>query len=61
MSYLDFKGWLVSHNIRQKELAEVLGMTVQAVSKKLTGKAEFSVKQIKAICEHYHISADIFL
>ena len=58
MSYLDFKGWLVTQNIKQIEVANVLGISLQALSKKLNGKAEFSVK---TICEHYHISAEIFL
>lgn len=61
LSYLDFKGWLVAHDIRQKELAAVLGISLQALSKKLNGKADFSIKQVKQICEHYHISAEIFL
>lgn len=61
MSYLDFKGWLVAQNIKQIEVAKVLGISLQALSKKLNGKAEFSVKQVKTICEHYHISAEIFL
>ena len=40
---------------------ETSGNYQHIVSKKLNGKAEFSVKQVKTICEHYHISAEIFL
>ncbi|MBR2556135.1 MAG: helix-turn-helix domain-containing protein [Aeriscardovia sp.] len=56
-----FKGWLVSRGIRQKEIADLLDIGIQSVNNKLNGKSEFTLPQIRTICEHYNISADIFV
>lgn len=61
MSNRDFKGWLVTHGIKQKEVAKLLGVTDSMLSQKMNGRSEFSLKQVKAICEHYGISSEIFL
>ncbi len=61
MSNRNFKGWLVANGHKQKELAEVLGISLPMLSMKLNDKSEFSLKQVKKICEHYGISAEIFL
>ncbi len=58
---LRFKAWLVVNNVTQTELAKVLGLTIQAVNSKVNGKTDFTLKQIKKICETYDVSADIFL
>lgn len=58
---LRFKAWLVVNNVTQTELAKVLGLTIQAVNSKVNGKTNFTLKQIKKICETYDVSADIFL
>ncbi len=60
MEILKFKGWLVEHRIRQAELAELLGITVENVNSKLNGRQEFTLSQVKKICETYSISADDF-
>lgn len=58
---LSFKGWMAEHNIRQAEIAELLGLSIQSVNLKVNGKTNFSLPQIRTICEEYGISADIFL
>ena len=58
---LSFKGWMVENNIRQNELAELLDISLQSVNMKVNGKQDFTLPQVKKICEHYGISADIFL
>ncbi len=58
---LAFKGWLAENNIKQKELAELLGLGVQSVNNKVNGKSDFTLPQIRIICAKYGISADIFL
>lgn len=58
---LSFKGWMVENNIKQTEIAELLGISLQAVNLKVNGKQDFSLPQIRTICGHYGISADIFL
>lgn len=58
---LNFKAWLAMNRISQTEVAKVLGVTLQAVNSKVNGRSDFTLKQIKKICETYDISADIFL
>lgn len=58
---LNFKAWLALNRISQTEVAKVLGVTLQAVNSKVNGRSDFTLKQIKKICETYDVSADIFL
>lgn len=58
---LSFKGWMAENNVKQYELAELLGISLQAVNLKVNGKLEFSLPQVRTICAKYGISADIFL
>lgn len=57
---LKFKAYLVEHGIKQKEVAEVLGITVEMVNRKLNGAEPFTLAQVKTLCQHYHISADVY-
>ena len=61
MDALKFKGWLAENKITQTELAEVLDLSMTSINKKVNGKEDFTLPQIKAICEKWSISADIFL
>lgn len=58
---LSFKAWMVENNIRQKEIADLLGISLQSVNLKVNGKIDFTLPQVSAICGKYGISADIFL
>ncbi len=60
MEILKFKGWMVEHQIKQADLAELLGVTVESVNAKVNGRQEFTLSQVKKICEAYSISADDF-
>ena len=60
MEILKFKGWLVEHQIKQADLAELLGITVESVNAKVNGRQEFTLSQVKKMCETYGISADDF-
>ena len=53
-----FKGYCAEHNIKQGEIAELLGITIQSVNRKINGKEPFTLEQVKTLCEHYGISAD---
>lgn len=55
---LKFKGYCAEHNIRQKDIADLLGINVQSVNRKMNGKEPFTLEQVKIICTHYGISAD---
>lgn len=58
---LGFKAWMVENNIRQAEIADLLGISLQSVNLKVNGKQDFTLPQISSICGKYGISADIFL
>lgn len=55
---LKFKGFCAERGIKQKEIADLLGITVTSVCRKLNGNESFTIKQIKILCEHYKISAE---
>ena len=58
MEILKFKGFLAERKITQAQLAELLDLTPQSINKKVNGKEDFSLAQIKTICNEYGISAD---
>lgn len=59
--YSKFKGYLVEKNIPQKKIAELLCISEPTLSKRLNGKGgDFSVQDLKKICDFLQIKADIF-
>ena len=60
-TYGEFKAFLAKNNIKKQEIAEVLNITPQTLSVKLSGEQEFTVPQIRILCDTYKLSADIFL
>lgn len=58
---ISFKAWLVQNNITQLQIAELLQISLTSVNAKVNGRGEFTLRQIRTICNHYNISADIFL
>lgn len=58
MSILKFKGYCAEHGIKQKEIAELLDIDLSNVNEKLNGKQQFTVSQIRLLCDRYNISAD---
>lgn len=61
MPIMNFKAWLVENHIKQKELCELLGISMTMVNAKVNGRSPWTLEQIKKICKKYSISADIFL
>lgn len=58
--YNKFKGWLVENEIKQSEVAELLGITESNLNLKLNGKQDISIEQVRKICSTYSISADTY-
>lgn len=58
---LKFKAWLVENGIKQKDVAELLGITEANMSEKINGKQEFTAPQMRLLCQTYGITADYFL
>lgn len=60
MKTLKFKAWLVEHNIRQGEVADLLNITFESANAKINGRQDFTLPQVKTLCVHYGLSADEF-
>lgn len=59
--YNKFKAFMVEHGIRQREVAQLLGKTVSAFNQNVNGTGgDFSVPELRLICQTYNISADEF-
>lgn len=56
-----FRGFLVEHNIRQKEVAKLLGISSVTLNQKINGYLHFTWDQIEKICDEYDIKPDVFL
>lgn len=57
---LKFKGYCAENRIKQTEIAELLGLTIQSVNNKINGRQDFTLSEVKTLCSHYGISADLY-
>ena len=55
-----FKGYCVANGIKQKELADLLGLSISVINQKMNGRLDWTLEQVKTLCKHYGISADIY-
>jgi len=59
--YFKLKGFLVENNIKQKVVANMLGMSVPTFNKKLNGTGgDFSVREARTICKKLNADVEIF-
>ncbi|KGO31654.1 hypothetical protein Q757_05860 [Oenococcus alcoholitolerans] len=60
--YFELKGWLVENGIKQKQLAETLGIPQTSINHKLNGTGpDFTLKESRRLVEIYGIPASLFL
>ncbi len=55
---LKFKGYCAENRIKQSEIAELLGITIQSANAKLNGRKSFTLPEAVFLCKHYGISLD---
>lgn len=53
LKYPELAAEMVRNGETQRILAKKLGMTYQAIWRRLSGRVEFTIDEIEAICEHY--------
>ncbi len=58
--YAKFQGYCKEHRIRLQDIGNLLGQSIQTVSSKNNGQADYRVSEINIICDHFRISADMF-
>lgn len=57
--YSKFKAYMQENNIRQADLARLLGKTITTVNQNLNGTGgDFSMDDVRTICCHYKVSCD---
>ena len=49
---------LAKSGIGAKELAKVIGVNESTMSRKMTGKSDFTRSEIQAICQHLNLTAE---
>jgi len=57
---LKFKGYCVENGIKQSEIAKILGIKMGSVNRKMNGHEPFTLEQVRTLCQHFNISADIY-
>lgn len=58
--YTKFKAWMQENNVKNRDIAKLLGVTEGTASKKTNGLSDFTVEEIRTICLNYSISADTY-
>ncbi|MFQ8922389.1 MAG: helix-turn-helix domain-containing protein [Clostridium paraputrificum] len=59
--YLKLKGFLAENNIKQKVVADMLGISVPTFNKKLNGTAgDFGVREARIICKNLNVDEKVF-
>lgn len=53
LKYPELVGEMAKHGDTQKTLAKLLDITYSSVSRRLSGKAEWSISEIEKLCEYY--------
>ena len=57
---LKFKGYCVENGIKQTEIAELLNLSSSVVNQKMNGRLDWTLEQVRTLCQHFKISADIY-
>ena len=57
---LKFKGYCVENGIKQTEIADLLNLSLSVVNQKMNGRLDWTLEQVRTLCRHFKISADIY-
>lgn len=55
-----FKGFLVENKIRQRTIADLLGISPVTLNQKINGYLHFTFDEVEKICDAYSINPEIF-
>ena len=61
MHYQRLRDLREDHDLRQAEIAAVLGTTQQVYSRYENGVNELPLRHLMTLCRYYHVSADYVL
>ena len=54
IKYPNLRAEMAKNGISQEKLAEVIGITQQTFSRKITGLNEWTISEIETICEYFN-------
>ncbi|WEZ09978.1 helix-turn-helix transcriptional regulator [Priestia flexa] len=61
LPYTKLKAFLSEIDVKQKDLAQTLGISNVALNQKINGTGgDFSLEEVRKICRHLNISSDAF-
>lgn len=61
VKYVKFKQFLVENDIKRKDIAKLLGISLTLTSSKLnTKKDDFTLKQIRTLCNEYNLDSNVY-
>lgn len=52
--YPELIGEMAKHGDTQKSIGKLLGITYASVSRRLTGKSEWSILEVEKLCNYYN-------
>jgi len=55
-----FKAYCIEKHIKQRDIAELLGVSIGTVNRKLNNRSVFTLQEVKTLCVRYGISADTY-
>lgn len=59
--YSKLKGYFVEHGIKQDDVAKLLQISRSTFNSKLNcNKADFTISEVRTICNKYNLDANIF-
>lgn len=58
MDKMEFKVERIRHNQKNYEIADMLGITHQALSSKINGRTQFRVDEIEKIAKMWNLSSE---
>lgn len=53
LKYPELVGEMAKHGDTQKTIAKLLDITYSSVSRRLSGRTEWSISEIEKLCEYY--------
>ena len=59
--YVKLKQFMIEHNIKSKDMAELLGLNESVFSKKINMKgSDFNLNEVRKLCSEYKLDGNFF-
>lgn len=57
----EIKACMARHDHKQKDVADILGLCINAVNLKLNGKYDFTVQELATLAKNYDVDIKLFI